>query len=477
MSKTFQSVSPINDTVVWSGTETTLEQVDAVMQRAAEASVGWRHATLKERIDVVQQYAQYVKFNQQTITDLIIREVGKLPWDADAEVSAAIAKSDLSIRAFRERRNDAVVADGSPRRVIRYQPIGVALVLGPFNFPLHLPGGQIIPALLAGNAVVMKPSDQATAVGQWIADAWMRCGLPENVFQMIVGGVAPAVQAIDSPYVGGVFLTGSRAAGRAIHRQLAGRYDVLLALELGGNNPMVVIGDAPAVEIASTVTFSAFISAGQRCTCARRAILVDGPESDHQLQAIRELTNSLQVGLPGDDPAPQVGPLISTAAATALKDSYDRLLQIGCTPIIPFKADHRRDNLVHPAIVDGSALGEEQIRSLGEMEWFGPLLVVQRVQDFETALSLAKNTAYGLSASLLGGDRGLFDRFLRGVSAGVVNWNRPTTGAAGMLPFGGLGDSGNHRPAGFYAVDFCNDPVASLEADSLPTTDPWCLAK
>ena len=477
MSTTFQSVSPINDTVVWSGTETTADQIDSVMGAAASASLRWRNTPLETRIDVVRRYTQYIDANRQTVSELITREVGKLPWDAAAEVSAAIAKSELSIRAIRQRRDNQIVEEGSPRRLVRYQPIGVVLVLGPFNFPLHLPGGQIIPALLAGNAVVMKPSDQATAVGEWMANAWQASGLPNDVFQLILGRVAPAVAAIDSPHVGGVFLTGSRAAGQAIHRQLAGRYDVLLALELGGNNPIVVSGDVPASDVASTVTFSAFVSAGQRCTCARRAIFVDGPETDDQIQATVARTKDLRVGLPSDQPVPQIGPLISAAAAQSLQQTYDQLLKLGCDPVIPFRLDDRRANLVRPAIVDASSLGEADLAALGELEWFGPLLVLLRVGNMDDAFRAASMTAYGLAASLLGGDQDLFDRFVGAVGAGVVNWNRPTTGAAGALPFGGLGDSGNHRPAGFYAIDFCNDPVASLEAESMAAADPWSVAK
>ncbi len=477
MSATFQSVSPIDDTVVWSGTETSQQQIQTVMETAAGAAARWRKSSLDDRIDVVRRYAKYIEANRQSISDLITREVGKLPWDAAAEVAAAIAKTELSIRALVERRGDEIVDQGSPRRTIRYRSLGVTLVLGPFNFPLHLPGGQIIPSLLAGNAVVMKPSDQATAVGQWIAAAWQASGLPADVFQSIVGRVDPAVAAIDSAHVGGVFLTGSRAAGQAIHRQLAGRYDVLLALELGGNNPLVVVGDLPSPEVASLVTFSAFVSSGQRCTCARRAIFVDGPETDRQIEATIELTKRLRVGLPADQPAAQIGPLISAAAANGLKRTYDQLLKLGCESVVDFKIDERRDNLVYPAIVDASSLAADALQALGDMEWFGPLLVLHRVGDIDAAIDLAQQTAYGLAASLLGGDRELFDRFVGEVHAGVVNWNRPTTGAAGALPFGGLGNSGNHRPAGFHAIDFCNDPIASLESESLPGDDPWSVAK
>lgn len=478
MSAEFSSISPLDDSVVWTGRAASAEQIESAMQVAAAVAQHWSARPLQERIDVVVRYGEYLSQHRDQISELITREVGKLTWDAGGEVSAAIAKVDLSINAIGQRRHTQVIDQEKQTvgRVIRYRPLGVVLVLGPFNFPLHLPGGQIIPALLAGNTVVFKPSEQATGVGQWMLQAWQQVGLPDGVLQMITGGVETATTAIDSPRVNGVFLTGSRAAGRAIGRQLSGRTDVLLALELGGNNPIVVTDVEPAAA-ASVVSLSAFVSAGQRCTCARRAIYVESELTSARIDALVERTGSLRVGLPHDEPAVQVGPLISESAAQGIGETYERLLRLGCRALVPWVTDPRRRNLVRPVIVDATPLTEQQREELGEMEWFGPLLAIERVADFETAIRSAAGTPYGLAASLLGGTRSMFDRFVGQVGAGVVNWNRPTTGAAGSLPFGGLGDSGNHRPAGFYAIDFCNDPVASLESESLPEEDSWSIAR
>ncbi len=447
------------------------------MQRAHQASQAWRTVPLAERCEIVRQYGKLVEGKRDEITDLIIREVGKLPWDAAGEVAASIAKVELSINALKSRRDQQINEVENMRRVVRFQPLGVTLVLGPFNFPLHLPGGQIIPSLLAGNSVVFKPSDQATAVGQWMLHTWREAGLPEETLQMIVGGVDVATAAIDAPELAAVFLTGGRTAGRAVHRQLAGRPDVLLALELGGNNPIVVTGEVDAQKAAQVVSFSAFVSAGQRCTCARRVIYVDSPATDRQIKALVDNVKSRVVGLPGTDPTPQVGPIISSGAAEGLKQTYDQLIEIGCTPVLPFQVDPQRPNLVHPCLLDASNVDAAARRRMGELEWFGPMLVIQRAGDEAEAIAFASETCYGLAASLIGGDWQLFDQFVHRVGAGVVNWNRPTTGAAGALPFGGLGDSGNHRPAGYYAIDFCSDPIASLESESLADNDPWDVAK
>ncbi len=389
MSAKLSSVSPINGETLWQGEATTSPEIDAVMNRASQALSRWRATASNDRIELVRRYAQHLETHRDEIAPLISNEVGKLSWDAAAEVGAAIAKSELSIQAFAERRCEQVIDGGSVQRRIRYQPLGVALVLGPFNFPLHLPGGQIIPALLAGNTVVFKPSEQATAVGQWMMEAWQAVGLPADVLQMITGGVETAVTAIDSPHVGGVFLTGSRGAGRAIHRQLAGRPGVLLALELGGNNPIVVTHQVNAETVARIVSFSAFISSGQRCTCARRAIFVEGDSTHDQIDALSKLTADTIVGMPGDDPPPRIGPLVSASAAAGLRGTYDQLLQLGCEPLIPFEIDSRSANLVRPAIVDASRIAADELRQIGELEWFGPLLVIQRVKNFDTAVTCA----------------------------------------------------------------------------------------
>ena len=507
MTRTLTSFSPVDDSVLWSGNASSPENVAGAMQAAAEAAERWRSVDLQRRCEIVRRYAEILKDRRSEVESLISREVGKLPWDAATEVNAAVAKAQWSIQAIQQRRSDQQIESDSPatgnpastdnpaagkltsgsmQRTIRYHPLGVCLVLGPFNFPLHLPGGQIIPALLAGNSVVLKPSEQAIAVSHWMLDAWRTAGLPEDVLQLIVGGADVAESAIASPQIGAVFLTGSRAAGRAIHRQLAGRFDVLLALELGGNNPIVVAdtelpmagSQAEQTErLAELITFSSFVSAGQRCTCARRVVLVEGRATDQSVEALIQRTRNLRAGLPGDATAAHIGPLISRHAADSLRQTYDRLISLGCSPLIEFQTDPRRDNLVRPCLVDATSISAESRQLIGEMEWFGPLLVVQRASDFEQAVRSAAQTVYGLAAALIGGSSDMFDYFVDQVGAGVVNWNRPTTGAAGILPFGGLGQSGNHRPAGYFAIDACSDPVSSLRAETLGDSDAWGMVR
>ncbi len=478
MPANFSSVSPVDGCVLWQGDETSAIEIEETMIRAAGAVRQWRRTPLQTRIEIACRYREQLKTDRQQIERIIVQEIGKLRWEAAGEINSSIAKIDLSIEALAQRRSETLLDQEQSGRIavqrrVRHQPLGVTLVLGPFNFPLHLPGGQIIPALLAGNTVVFKPSEQATAIGHWMVNAWRAAGLPEDVLQPIVGGPEVATRAIDSPQLAAVLLTGSRAAGHAIHRRLAGRPNVLVALELGGNNPMVIADGVPAQVAAAIVSASAFVTAGQRCTCARRAIFVESESTAGQLRQLVLRTRGLRVGMPDDSPPPDIGPLISNAAAAQLLASYDKLLELGCQPLIAPDTDPRAGNLVRPSIVDATNLSSARLAELGRLEWFGPLLVVQRVADFQAAVEAAANTPYGLAAALLGGTREMFDQFVTEVGAGVANWNGTTTGAAGKLPFGGLGDSGNHRPAGYYAIDFCSDPVASLERTEPPSDDPW----
>ncbi len=469
----FSSHSPIDGTHIWEGNESRPDEIRLVMQQAEHVARSWRSVSVETRIGITRRYAEYLKQYRGEIESLLVREVGKLRHDAVGEVDAAIAKIENSVLAFEQRRSASRVDAGELSREVRYRALGVVVVLGPFNFPLHLPGAQIIPALLAGNPVVFKPSERATAVGQWMASAWNEAGIPEGVLQTIVGGADVAVQAIASPETRGVFLTGSKRTGLVLRHMLVDRYDVMLAMELGGNNPIVVEPNVSPDIAASMVTHSAFISSGQRCTCARRAIFFGGDNASMQIAKLVERASRLTIGSPLDTPSPDLGPLISAEAVEYIDGLYKNFIERGCKPLLPPNRELPLPTCIGPAIVDATELSQNDFREIGDLEWFGPLLVIRRMDDFADAVDAARDTSYGLSAALLGGTREMFDRFADEVGAGVVNWNRGTTGAAGLQPFGGLGLSGNHCPAGFFAIDSCNDPVASLAADQLPTTDPW----
>ncbi|MEM1186831.1 MAG: succinylglutamate-semialdehyde dehydrogenase [Planctomycetota bacterium] len=452
------SRSPIDGSIVWSGPETAQAEITAIVQRARRAQMDWASASTSDRIEVARQYAAAVERRVDELAALVTLETGKLRWDARAEARLVAAKVGVSIAAI------AALEEPEPelprgRGAVERRPIGVCAVLGPFNFPAHLPNGQIVPALLAGNAVVFKPSEKSPAVGEWLIERWQESGCPADLVQLAQGGPETA-RHLTNADIDGVLFTGSRSTGVAIHRALAGRPEVLLALEMGGNAPVVVHPEAEPSAAAYQALVSAYISSGQRCTCARRLIVPAGAQA--AVDALTEAINGLKVGLPADEPEPFIGPLIDDEAASGVLAAQARLIEDGATPLVLSEQNAQCASLLTPGLVDATPIDR-----LADREVFGPLLVVRRVNTLDDAFREAARTRYGLAASLLGGDRNAFEEFLKRVPAGVAIRNGPTTGASAQLPFGGVGHSGNHRPAGFHMASHVADAVSRLRFDEL----------
>lgn len=458
-----ESLSPADHAEIWSGRAANAGQVAEAVSAAAASFPAWSRRPLEDRIAVVRAFAHHVQKHAEDLAALISREMGKPVWEAETEVRSVVAKVAVSVEALLERRWTESTSVAGGRAVTRYRPHGVMLVLGPFNFPAHLPNGHIVPALLAGNTVCFKPSEQTPAVGRWIARAWEQSGLPSGVLNLILGAADVATAAIDDPRVAGVLFTGSYRTGRAIHRQLADRPEVLLALEMGGNNPLVVVDPQPAPAAATLTILSAFLTSGQRCTCARRLIVVESQPGREFVDVLMQRISRIRMGLPDGDPPPLLGPLVSAAAAQRVVDQYEELVERGASVVVPLERSKYCPALLSPGMIDVTTVEDPP----PDDEIFGPLLQMRFVPDLDAAIDAANATRFGLAAGLLGGDAGSFEKFVAGVHAGVVNWNRATTGASSRLPFGGIGHSGNHRPSAYHAADYCAFPVASLEAEVL----------
>lgn len=451
------STCPATGDTVWTGPVSSGADVDAAVERARVAFRDWRRTTVAERVAIARAYAAVLKARTTDLAELIARETGKPLWEATQEVGTMVGKVELSIAAQAERAGEKRSAMPFGESVLRHRPHGVMAVLGPYNFPGHLPNGHIVPALLAGNTVVFKPSELTPAVGAAMADAWSEAGLPENVLQ-VVQGARETGAALVAADIDGLLFTGSATTGAHFRRAFAERPDVILALELGGNNPLIA-WDGDVTEVAALIVQSAYITTGQRCSCARRLILPTGAFGDAVVEAVAALIPRLPIGR--WDENPYIGPLISDAAAATARRQVAALEAAGARAIVPFGGIERRSAaFVTPALLDvtGVAVPDEEI--------FAPVLQVARVADFDAAIAAANDTRFGLSAGLLTDDDALWERFVLDARAGVVNRNRPTTGAAGAQPFGGIGDSGNHRPSAYYAADYCAYPMASFEAGS-----------
>ncbi|HSC80831.1 MAG TPA: succinylglutamate-semialdehyde dehydrogenase [Chitinolyticbacter sp.] len=458
----FASRNPVSGVAVWQGHAASAADVAAAMAAARAALPLWMDTDPAERIAVCRCFADLLRDNQAALAETIGRETGKPRWEALTEVTTMINKVDISIRALEERTGTKEAQQGDAMAVLRHRPHGVVAVFGPYNFPGHLPNGHIVPALLAGNTVLFKPSELTPLVAQQTAELWQAAGLPAGVLAVLQGGRETGQALAGQPGLDGLYFTGSAATGYHLHQQFAGRPDKILALEMGGNNPLIV---EPVSDVAAAlhhVIQSAYISAGQRCTCARRLLLPLGAWGAAFLARLVEVVRQLQVDTWDAEPQPFMGAVISLQAADALLVAQARLIECGGIALLPMRRLREGTALLSPGLIDVSTVAE-----LPDEEYFGPLLQVQRYGDFDAALRLANATRFGLAAGLISDSESQYRHFWRASRAGIVNWNKPLTGASSAAPFGGIGASGNHRPSAYYAADYCAYPVASLEAEQL----------
>lgn len=455
----FVSISPSDDSESWKGNEASHEDVNAAVAAANASLPAWRRCSITERIGIVRAFAKLVDARRSDMAAIISRATGKPLWDAATEAAAMVGKAELSVKAYEERTPSKEATAGPFIARITHHPHGVMAVLGPFNFPGHLPNGHIMPALIAGNTVIFKPSEQTPEVAEFTLRLWEEAGIPPGVMNLLQGARAPAEQLVAHDNVHGILFTGGVPAGRAIHRVLGGKLEKIVALELGGNNPLVVWDAADLQSAAKLIVKSAYMTSGQRCTCSRRLIIKAGEDGNAVLGALTTLIDRLTIDRPDAQPQPFIGPLISAHAAQQVLAVQAEWLCNGGIAIRESKRLPIGPAYLSPGLIDVTALPERR-----DEEIFGPLLQVIRVTDFEAALDEANNTRFGLAAGLISDSAELFTRFESEVRAGVLNWNRQTTGASGAAPFGGVGQSGNHRPAGYYAADYSAWPMASLIA-------------
>ena len=453
------STAPATGEEVWRGA---IGDAAAEVAAARAAWPEWAAVSLAYRIEALRRYANEVRRREPEFAELIAKETGKPLWETQTEVAAVINKVDISVTAYAERTpHRKLQADLGNRVAVRHKPHGVLAVLGPYNFPAHLPNGHIVPALIAGNAVVFKPSEKTPGTGAFLVHCFHRAGIPEGAVRLLTGGPEQGKALAGQRGIDGLLFTGSARAGMALHRQFADTPQKILALELGGNNPLVAWNVRDIEAAATIIVQSAYLSAGQRCTAARRLIVEDGQEAE-LLAAIQKLIDRIIVGEPFADPAPYMGPVIDNAAADHVQEQWLELMMKGGKVLRRLERPVADRPFLTPGLIDVTDATDRV-----DDEIFGPVLQVIRVKDFEAAIDEANATRYGLAASLLGASPELYDRFWANVRAGVINWNKPTNGAPSTAPFGGVGMSGNHRPSAFYAADYCAYPVTSNEADSL----------
>lgn len=465
---TLASVNPANpDEVLWRQ-DVSPDAVDGAVHSARKAFNTWKRTAVDDRAALLLKLKDAIGKKADALALGISQEAGKPLWEARTEVAALRGKIDISLAEGRADIAPQVLPDGS---YVRHQPHGVMAVLGPFNFPLSLSNGHIIPTLLAGNTVVLKPSEQTPAIAEAYAELFAEAGFPPGVFNLVQGAGDVGQRLAVHPDVSGILFTGSYAVGRALTLATIDQPYKILTLEMGGKNGCVVFADAPRALAMYEVLFSAFVTAGQRCTATSRLILVDD-DKGFAAGFIKELVSKARELVMGDptSPATFMGPLVSARAHTGFLHASKLLAAAGEELLGTQGLANSTGYFASPQIVRAKFTGHEGEKFYRE-EVFGPTLTVFVAKDADEAMRIANDTEYGLALSVFTADRAQFEACHEASRVGILNWNKGTVGATGKLPFGGIGKSGNFRPAGVYSGRYATYPVATVIGTELPKPD------
>ena len=462
---TLESINPAYGTLLWQGNCATEQEITVANVAAHEALPFWSTLSFEQRAQLIKEFAQQIEKHRAQLAQLISQETGKPLWESQTEVTAVVSKINLSIQAYQERSSPKITPTAEANACLRFKPQGVVVVLGAFNFPAHLSNGHIVPALLAGNTILYKPSEHTPAVAELIMQCWHDSGIPAGVINCLQGDASSGATLLAQD-IQGVYFTGSYPTGLRIHQQFSQRPEVILALEMGGNNPLVIdeVSDVNAA-IYQTL-LSTIITSGQRCTCARRVMIPNSHHGDEFLKRFIKACSSIKVAPFDTQPEPFMGPVISHTQALKHLYAQKKLAEVGGESLLSMTLLADYTGLLSPGIIDMT-----RVTNPPDEEIFAPFVQIYRYDHFDQAIQLANQTRYGLSAGLLSDNEAHYQQFYRTIRAGLINWNRPTTGAASSLPFGGVGLSGNHRPSAFFAADYCSYPVASMEQAHLTTPE------
>jgi succinylglutamic semialdehyde dehydrogenase len=438
------------------------DHVDLACLAAKAAYAKWAHLTLEQRMQYLWRLKEVFQAHAAPWAEIISRETGKPLWEGKNEVATIINKIDITLNHSMKLVKEELVSAALPGvdGYVRYKPRGVMAVLGPFNFPGHLPNGHIIPALACGNTVVFKPSDKTPATGQFMAEMYQKAELPAGVFNLLQGQGEIGKRLSASEYVDGILFTGSYEVGLKIKQETLTHAWKILALEMGGKNATVIWDDADLEKATYETLIGAYLSAGQRCSGTSR-VIVHKKVKDKFVENFYVAAKKVTIGHWSENVF--MGPLIDAGAV----DKYVRFQEIakreGAESLMRGKQLDlpRAGHYVTPSINLVPKFDEKSVYQKTEI--FGPNVAIYAVDEFEEALKINNSTGFGLSMALFSKNRALYEKALIDAKVGLLNWNRTTNGASSRLPFGGMGKSGNDRPSAHFAVQYCTIPVASLE--------------
>lgn len=458
----FSDVSPsdLNDQIM----QVTFkyDHIEAACAAAKKAYPAWGRLSMDERKSYLVKLKGIFDGHADEMAQLIARDTGKALWESLTEAKALGSKIDITLNFSSQLVAEEHIPNALPgvEGVVRFRSRGVMAVVGPFNFPAHLPNGHIIPSLLMGNTIVFKPSEQTPAVGQLYAKLIEKAEFPPGVFNLVQGDGECGRRLVLNENVDGILFTGSYDVGLRIKQETLSHYWKIIALEMGGKNTTVVWDDTDMDKAIYESIVGAFMSTGQRCACTSR-IIVHDKIADEFTERFYQMAKKLTIGHWAENPF--MGPLINQGAV----DKYLRFQEIakreGSESLMRGKVlDLKHKGFyVTPSINLVEKFSSESTYQKSEI--FGPNVAIFRTTDFDEAMAITNYSGYGLVGAIFTKQEALYKKMLFDARLGLLNWNRTTNGASSRLPFGGMGKSGNDRPSGHFAIQYCSVPIASLE--------------
>ncbi|MBI4437130.1 MAG: aldehyde dehydrogenase family protein [Candidatus Omnitrophica bacterium] len=441
------------------------EEVERAVAAAQAGFSVWREKPFTVRRRAILQFHKALRRRREELAQLITREMGKPIRDALQEVDRMIERVPLASKeAGRLSEGKSYPLKRGVRGVLRYKPRGILAIIGPFNFPGHIPNSQILPAILLGNSVIFKPSEFTPFVGQLLAELWHETGLPRGIFNLVQGDGRVGKTVVAHEKIHGIIFTGSYATGQKIREETVHQVDKLVALEMGGKNAAIVSRHAGLQNAVENCLLGSFSISGQRCNATSRIIL-EKKIAKPFLKSFMDKAKSVTVGY-GLDEKNFMGPLVSQDAvekylyhtALAPKENFE-VLQKG----IPLEKE-RRGYYVQPSVcLREVKKGETPRGPYTEEEIFGPNVAIYIVDALEEAVRIHNASRYGLIASFFSKRKEEYEKIFRELEVGLLNWNQATIYSSARLPFGGVKRSGNHHPVGAFVPHLCTYPVAVLE--------------
>ncbi len=439
--------------------------VDRVIESANAGFKVWKKTSQLERNNFLKKYQEELTKRKDEIALAISFEMGKPLWEAKTEVASVIAKVNVTIDESLPRIANKHFDNILPKTNghIFYKPIGPSLIIGPFNFPCHLANGQILSALVSGNSVIFKPSEKTCYSAQLLIECFHSAGFPSGVVNLIQGDGEAARRLLKDKTIKGVFFTGSKEVGKKILDVTHHDLSKLVSLELGGKNTTILHKDANMEHALQELLKACFLTTGQRCT-STSLVAIHRSVHEEFITKFHDLSKKIIIDHPVEFARePFMGPLVDQGAV----DSY--LLFMGMAKREGIQEIMRGKNLektkkghyVTPSIHLSERWNNDSMFLHSEI--FGPNVTFIPYDTIEEAIKIANATEYGLAASVFTKDPEIFKMCVEEIDSGLINFNRSTVGASAKLPFGGVKNSGNYRPAALTTIDACVYQMASLE--------------